>query len=123
MIFIYFLITVPKHQLKSIYGNNEKLSANRKSMENRNSPVHSNSNNKLSSKQHAAHQQVPNPPAKVKGPSIPHKPKPKNIEAGLAQLNMSELENMLATYKVSFANSHLVWLKGVSYIYLKKFSI
>lgn len=57
-----------------------------------------------------------NPPPKIKGPSIPHKPKPKNIEIGLAQLNLAELEDMLATYKVSFANSHLVWLKGVSEI-------
>lgn len=89
------------------FGNNKSSANNvRKSLENR-----------MTKPVATAKQQQPPTPAvvpKVKGPSIPHKPKPKTIDAGLAQLNFAELSNMLATYKVSFVDSHLMWLKGVS---------
>lgn len=62
-------------------------------------------------------QSAPAPAAtKVKGVSIPHKPKPKNIEAGLAALNVGELENVLESYRNSFPDSHLVWLKAVNFL-------
>lgn len=106
-LYIYInLFTVPKHQVQRLYSNVNGRKVN-------GSPD-SGKKQKLSSKQTTAAPATVAAP-KTKGVSIPHKPKPKNIEAGLAALNITELENVLESYKNSFTDSHLVWLKAVSY--------
>lgn len=54
------------------------------------------------------------PAAKQKSTSsAPQKPKPKNLEAGLAALNIGELETLVDSYRNNFTDSHVVWLKAV----------
>lgn len=54
------------------------------------------------------------PAAKQKSTSsVPHKPKPKNLEAGLKALNIAELETLVDSYRNNFTESHVVWLKAV----------
>lgn len=76
---------------------------------------------------------TPPPPAKNKQPPSSHKssipialipsgkqkggaqkPRPKNLEAGLAALDIGELETLVDSYRNNFSDSHVVWLKAVS---------
>lgn len=43
-----------------------------------------------------------------------HKQKPKNIETGLASINVDDLIDTMESYKATFVNSHLLWLRRVS---------
>ena len=87
---------MPKHQIQNLYSN-----------------IKANNNNTKKITDTGAKTKIPAPVKKQ--PAVPHnKPKPKDINAGITMLNIDELKNLLESYKVSFPDSHLVWLKGIS---------
>lgn len=56
------------------------------------------------------------PARKLKDPTasaVPHRPKPRNLELGLAALNIGEIESLLESYRSSYPESHLIWLKAI----------
>lgn len=54
------------------------------------------------------------PAKKQKDPSAgASRPRPKNLEAGLAALNIGDIESLLESYRTSYPDSPLHWLKAV----------
>lgn len=55
--------------------------------------------------------------------SGPQQPRPKNLEAGLAALDIGELESLVDSYRNNFTDSHVVWLKAVRQFHAIYFKI
>lgn len=97
-----FSIAVPKHQIQNLFNGTRKT----------NGISNNNSDNKKLAQPKVRRSASPVAVATVKV-KAPSKPKPKNVETGVVALNVTELQDMIYTYKSSFPDSHLVWLKMV----------
>lgn len=98
---------VPRDQLQTLYSQNGKQPTTKSS-----SPTNTASKKSAAS---AAKPKIPDALVAPKKPSssAATKPRHKNLEAAIAALNTGELESLLATYRTSYPDSHLHWLKAV----------
>lgn len=96
--------TVPREQLQSLYSLNDPV---------RKSPTATNNKRPVATKPKLPDALLP--PKKLKDPSlsVPHRPRPRNLELGLAALNIGEIESLLESYRSSYPDSHLIWLKAI----------
>lgn len=100
---------VPRDKLNSLYSLNNNDNNRKKS------PVNGNGNGKSNASNKPKLPDALIPPQKQKSASVPHRQRPKNLEAGLAALDIEEVATVLESYRSSFPDSHLVWLKAVSH--------
>lgn len=91
---------MPRDKLQSLYSLNNDSGPKK-------SPINGkpNANNKP---------KLPDALQKPKSASMPQRQRPKNLEAGLSALDIDEVATVLESYRSSFPDSHLVWLKAVS---------